>query len=83
LPLGEAIDQSIGVVCHVANQRLWIDLLEQRLCADEIVGLSWREQELDRIAESIDEGMNFGAQSAAGSTDRLRTVFFLAPALCW
>jgi hypothetical protein len=32
------------------NQRLRIGLREQRLCADEIVGLSWREYELDRIA---------------------------------
>jgi hypothetical protein len=61
VPLSEAIDQSIGVLCHVANQSLWIDVLEQWLCADEIVGLSRREQELDRIAESIDEGVNFGA----------------------
>jgi hypothetical protein len=58
-------------------------MFEQRPCAGEIVGLSWRENELDGIAESIDEGMNFRAQSAAGSADRLRAVFFLAPALCW
>jgi hypothetical protein len=45
--------------------------------------LSWREHELDGVAESVDERVNFGAQSAAGSTDRLRAVFFLAPALCW
>ena len=29
------------------------------------------------------ERMNFGSQSAAGSSDGLRAVFFLAPALCW
>lgn len=82
-PLGEMVEQGVGVICHVANQRRWIGLREQRLCADEIVGLSWCEGELDGIAESIDERVNFGAQSATGSTDRLRAVFFLAPALCW
>jgi MFS family permease len=34
------------------------------------------------IAQSIDERMNFGGQSAARSADRLRAVFFRAPALC-
>jgi hypothetical protein len=36
-------------------------VLEQRLAADEIVGLSWRENELNRIAEGIDKGVNFRA----------------------
>jgi hypothetical protein len=58
-------------------------MLEQRLAAGKIVILSRRENELDGIAESIDQCVNFRAQPAAGSTDRLRAVFFLAPALCW
>ena len=41
------------------------------------------EHHLDGIAESIDERVNFGRQSAAGSADGLRTVFFWAPALRW
>ena len=83
LPLGKGIDEGVGVVCLVGNERPWIDMLEQRLAAGEIVVLSWREKELDGIAESVDECVNFCTQPAAGSTDRLRAVFFLAPALCW
>jgi hypothetical protein len=45
--------------------------------------LARAEHHLDRIAEGIDERVYLGGQSAAGSADGLRTVFFLAPALCW
>jgi len=83
LSLGEGLDEGVGVVCLVGNERPRIGMLEQRLAAGEIVVLSCGENELDGIAESIDECVNFSAQSAAGSTNRLRAVFFLAPALCW
>jgi hypothetical protein len=83
LPLGKGLDEGVGVICLVGNERPWIGMLEQRLAAGEIVVLSWRENELDGIAESIDECMNFCAQSAAGPADCLRAVFFPAPALCW
>jgi hypothetical protein len=41
------------------------------------------EHHPDGIAERIDERLNLGGQSAAGSADGLRTIFFWAPALCW
>ena len=59
-----------------------IDIVEQHLRTSQIVGLPRREYHLDRIAEGIDERVNLGGQSAAGSADGLRTIFFLAPALC-
>jgi hypothetical protein len=47
------------------------------------VGLAWREHQLDGVAKGIDERVDFGRQPAAGSANRLVTVFFRAPALCW
>ena len=44
--------------------------------------LARAEHRLDRIAEGVDERVKFGGQSAAGSADGLRAVFFWAPALC-
>ena len=35
-----------------------------------------------RQAQGVDERVNFGGQSTARSADRLRAVFFRAPALC-
>ena len=78
-----SVDQRIGVVGLVAEQGVWIGAVDQRLRASQIVGLSRREHQFDRIAQGIDEGMDFGRQSAAGSADRLLAVFFRAPALCW
>lgn len=81
--LGESVEERIGIVCLVANQGLGISPLKQRFCASQIMGLPRRERQIDGIAESIDKGVNFGGQSAAGSADRLLAVFFRAPALCW
>jgi hypothetical protein len=41
-----------------------------------------REHQLDGIAKGVDERVDFGCQSAAGTADRLLAVFFRAPALC-
>jgi hypothetical protein len=80
--LSEDIDQRIGVVSLVAQQGTWIGAVDQLLRTSQIVGLSRGEQQFDRIAQGIDEGMDFGRQSSAGSADRLFAVFFRAPALC-
>jgi hypothetical protein len=41
------------------------------------------QEEPDRVAQSIDQSVDLGAQSAARAADRLvLTSFFCAPALC-
>jgi hypothetical protein len=51
--------------------------------ADEIMCLAPTQEEPDRVAQRIDQGMDLGAQSAARSPDRLILAgFFCAPALC-
>src|SRR5947209_14114508 len=48
------------------------------------MGLSRRQEEAERIAQGIDQSVDFRAQSASAAPDRLVfAVFFLAPALCW
>ena len=81
-PLGEDLDEAVGIVAFVTNQSLWIGVVDQRFGASKIMGLARREHQLDGIAQGIDEGVNFGGQSATRSADRLRTVFFRAPAEC-
>jgi hypothetical protein len=45
--------------------------------------LSGREMKASRIAQRIDRGVNFRAQSAFAAADRLVfAVFFCPPALC-
>ena len=81
-PPGESVNERIGIVSLVTDQGIWIGVLDQWLCASEIMRLTWREHQLDRVAESIDKRMNFGGQSAARAADRLPAIFFRAPALC-
>ena len=67
----------------ISDQSAGIDGFDQRFGTGEVMILAGAEHHLDRIAEGVDERVNFGAQSAAGSADGLRAVFFWAPALCW
>jgi len=80
--LGEFVDQRIGVVSLVADAGVWIGVFEQWLRTGEIVRLPWREHQVDGIAQGVDEGVDFGGQSATRSADGLFAVFFRAPALC-
>jgi hypothetical protein len=81
--LSESVDQRIRVVSLISKQGFWIGAVDQLLRAGQIVGLSRRQHQFDRIAQSVDQRVDFGRQSTAGSTDRLPAVFFRAPALCW
>ena len=79
----EGGDEGVGVERLVGDQSAGIDGFDERFSASQIVILARAEHHLDRIAEGVDDRMNLGGQSAAGSADGLRTVFFWAPALCW
>jgi len=79
----EGGDEGVGVERLVGEQSAGIDGFDERFSAGQIVILARAEHHLDRIAEGVDERVNLGGQSAAGSADGLRAVFFWAPALCW
>jgi hypothetical protein len=49
----------------------------------QIMGLPRRQDEVQRIAQRIDKGMDLGAQPAFAAPNGLVfAVFFCAPALC-
>ena len=74
----KGLDQPVGVAkALVPDQRLRLDIVKQRPRAGQIVSLAWREPQRNGVAKGIDERMDFGGQSAAGSTDRLFAVFFV------
>ena len=69
-----------GLVCQQGRCR---HIRQQRVGAFQIMGLARRQDEVQRIAQRIDERMNLGAQPAFAGSDRLVfAVFFCAPALC-
>ena len=80
----EGQDQTIRVIGFVREKGLRGEIFQQRFCLAQIRGLPRGQREGDRIAQSIDESMNLGRQSAPGPPDRLvLAAFFWAPALCW
>jgi hypothetical protein len=80
--LGESVNERVGIVALVADQGIWLDVVDQRFGTSKIMDLARCEHQLDGIAQGIDEGVNLGGQSAARPADRLRAVFFRAPAEC-
>ena len=72
----EGGDEGVGIERLIGDQSAGVDGSDQRFGASQIVILARAEHHLDRVAEGIDERVNFGGQSAAGSANGLRTVFF-------
>ena len=60
-PLGEGFNERVGIVRLVTNQRIWIDVVDQRLRASKVMSLARREHQLDGIAQSVDERVYFGS----------------------
>src|SRR5712692_4572615 len=57
-PLGEGVEERVGVVRLVANQCVWIGVVDQWFRASKIMSLAWREHQLDGIAQGVDESVN-------------------------
>ena len=76
-------DTLVGVEAFVGDHDVGLDLRQQDVRTVEIAGLSGREREADRIAQSINRCIDLGAQSAFAAADCfVFASFFLAPALC-
>ena len=75
--LFEAGDEAVGVVALVAEERARLDLGGQGFGLGDVVGLAAGEAQRERIAESIDDRMDLGRQTAARAADGLVfAVFF-------
>lgn len=76
-------DPFIGVECLVGDEYTGLHGWQKVIGSDKIMRFAAGQEEADRIAQGIDQGVDFRAQSSARSADRLVFAgFFLAPALC-
>src|SRR4051794_4308932 len=74
----------IGIEAFIAEYGVGLGLRQEVIGALEVMRLAAGQQKAGGIAQRIDGGVDFGAQSAARAPDRLVLAgFFLAPALCW
>lgn len=57
---------------------------QEGVSALQVMGLTRREQEVDRVAERVDQSVDLGAQSPSAEPNGfVPAIFFLrAPALC-
>ncbi len=81
---GQRLDHAlVGIEGLVGDERIGCEVGQEFVGTDEIVGLSAGQTKTGWITERIGQCVDFGAQSAARSPDRLVLAdFFWAPALC-
>jgi hypothetical protein len=67
----------VGIVAFVGNDNRRRERRQQNIGSVQVAGLSGGQHKAGRVAESIDGGVNLGAQSAFAASDRLVfTLFF-------
>ena len=82
-PFFQSLDQGVRVVGLVCEKGFRLDVFEQGCRLSQIRILAGRERYGDRVAERVHDNVDFGCQTASGSSDGLAcAVFFRAPALC-
>ena len=81
---GEGLDHpGIGVERLVSEQGVGGEVRQEGIGPLQVVRLPGGKQELDGVAECVDDGVDLGAQPTFAAADRLVfAVFFWAPALC-
>jgi hypothetical protein len=76
-------DARVGVERLVGDQRIGLHRGQQVVRPLRVVCLAAGQEEVERVAQRVDQGVDLGAQSAARASDGLvLTSFFWAPALC-
>jgi hypothetical protein len=75
---GEWLDYSlVGVERLIGEQHVGLHVRQKFVSSHQIMGLATGQMETNRVAEGVNQGMDFGAQSATRPSDRLvRPVFF-------
>ena len=73
----------IGVISLVAEQSFGLDKCQQRVGLRDIMDLPTRQAECHRVAQGIDDHMDFRREPAARAANGLvDPLFFWAPAEC-
>jgi len=75
-------DPLIGIKGLVGDQQIGGHLRQQSIGSGQIVGLSRGQEEAQRIAECIDQRVDFRAQPALAAANCLVVIFFLVRRRC-
>ena len=77
------LDQSAAVITSVGYDGAGRQGVEEERCSGLVGGLSGCDQQPDRQAILIDDGVDLGAQSATGTADGVIRPPLFPPAACW
>lgn len=79
----KALDEAVGVIGFIGEEGFGLHLGGERFGLVDVVDLSACEAERQRVAQGVDDHMDFGGQTAARAAYGLVEAPFLrAPALC-
>lgn len=78
----DGVDERLTVIALIGNHLLSGNRPNERLGYDAVVDLPSREAPTSEVAQGVDQGMNLGAEPAAGAADRLWGVFCSVPMPC-
>ena len=78
----DGVSKFCGIVSLVAKNMLRRHVGDERLGLCEVAGLARRQDEAERIAQSIDDGMDFRGQAAPRTADRTSFRPPFLPAAC-
>ena len=79
----ETSDEAVAVIALVGKESPWRDIRRQRFGLSDVVDLAFCQGGFQRVAEGVDDDVDFRRQSAARTADGLIFAPFLsAPALC-
>src|SRR5665647_182702 len=80
---GDGIAKRFCVISVVAKDVIGRQTVNQGLGLRDVAGLTRREDKPQRVAQCIDDRMNFGRQSATRAADRTSFRPPFLPAACW
>src|SRR4029450_10794554 len=75
--------QPVVVESLVTDERLKIETGDQRLDADAVVALAGQQHEANEVTEGVDQGHDFGGQTATRAAYGLILSPPFAPVPCW
>ena len=76
--LDNEVNKIVGIIAFVRNQRLKIEIEDERVCFDDVVPLPSGQDKAQRIAQAVDTDVDFPTEAASTATQGLLS---LAPLL--